>query len=117
MDEHEIIPLFDPLHLLKGLRNNLLRYNIKFRWKQQKDQIANWQDIVNLYENDDPIPDFKMCTKLTDKHIYEEKMNKMKVNLAVQVFSQQVSDLMRNLSRLGKKYFCNNSCNFKYVLL
>lgn len=40
-----------------------------------------------------------MCAK----HVYEAKMNQMKVKLAAQVFSQQVNGLMRNLSRLRNK--------------
>ncbi|KAI4471957.1 thap domain-containing protein 9 [Holotrichia oblita] len=44
----------------------------------------------------------KMCNKLNDTHIYKDKIKKMKVNLAAQVFSRSVSSVMRGLVRLGK---------------
>lgn len=35
--------------------------------------------------------DTRTCNRLTDAHIYENKMKKMKVKYATQVFSQRLS--------------------------
>ncbi|KAJ8917056.1 hypothetical protein NQ315_012975 [Exocentrus adspersus] len=81
----EIVGIFDPPHLLKGIRNNLLKYNLKFVTNGTA-KLCSWDDIVQLYELD--VGDFntRMCYKLTDSHIYEDKMKKMKVKHAAQSF-------------------------------
>lgn len=33
INEKEIVPLYDPPHLLKGIRNNFLKADIKFKWR------------------------------------------------------------------------------------
>lgn len=101
INSHEVVPLFDPPHLLKGVRNNLLEHNASFVWKNGP-QKASWQDVVSLYVLDETEVDLKMCHKLTDLHIYKEKMKKMKVSIAAQVFSQNVSGVMRGLVKHGK---------------
>ncbi|KAL1492357.1 hypothetical protein ABEB36_010615 [Hypothenemus hampei] len=45
VDEQAVVPLFDVPHLFKGLRNNLLKYNLCFNYKEQK-SIAKWDHIV-----------------------------------------------------------------------
>lgn len=99
--DREIIPIYDPPHLLKGIRNNMLNSSIEFSWKK-KSQIATWADIVQLYELDTGDTDTRMLTKLTDYHIYPEKVKKMKVKYAAQVFSHRVSSTMRGILKLGK---------------
>jgi uncharacterized membrane protein YGL010W len=42
-----------------------------------------------------------MCTKLTDCHILSDKINKIKVYLAAQVFSHQVGSLMKRIAKWG----------------
>ncbi|KAJ8910056.1 hypothetical protein NQ315_012749, partial [Exocentrus adspersus] len=97
----EIVGIFDPPHLLKGIRNNLLKYNLKFVTNGTA-KLCSWDDIVQLYELD--VGDFntRMCYKLTDSHIYEDKMKKMKVKHAAQVFSHRVSTAIRWTIRYGK---------------
>lgn len=101
VNETEIIPIYDPPHLLKGIRNNLLKYDCMFIWKG-KQQKASWDHIKKFYELDCGDYDTKMCYKLTEAHIYKDKMKKMKVKLAAQVFSQRVSSSMRALLKYGK---------------
>ncbi|KAJ3666419.1 hypothetical protein Zmor_001861 [Zophobas morio] len=49
----------------------------------------------------------RLCPKLTDRHIFPEKMNKMKVSLMAQVFSFKVGSLMKRISQWGLQ--CDNS--------
>lgn len=66
----EIVALYDPSHLLKGIRNNLLTNKAKFTWKQNREQIACWEDIIKLYEMDNGDYDTRMLNRLTDSHVY-----------------------------------------------
>lgn len=100
----EIVPLYDVPHLLKGVRNNLLDKPASFTWKNGV-QTAMWGDIIRLYELDVGDFDTKMCYKLTDAHIYKEKIKKMKVKHASQVFSHRVSSTMRGLATFGKIFY------------
>jgi hypothetical protein len=88
--------------MLKGIRNNLLERDAKFNWKEPVEQIASWRDIITAYELDTGDFDTRMMCKLTDQHVYPEKMKKMKVKLAAQVFSQRVSSTMRGLIKFGE---------------
>ncbi|RVE51172.1 hypothetical protein evm_004137 [Chilo suppressalis] len=67
INDAEIIPLYDPPHLLKGMRNNLLTKILK-------------------YTQDDGHP---------------EKINKMKVKFASQIFSRTVASNMGYLAEKG----------------
>ncbi|KAI4463288.1 cramped protein [Holotrichia oblita] len=99
IDNTEIVPIYDPPHLLKGIRNNLFDNKCIFKWRNNKTETASWQDIRLLYELEEADQDFKMCNKLTDVHVNNSK--KMKVSIAAQVLSQRVAALMRGLARLG----------------
>lgn len=100
VDNEEVVPLYDSPHLLKGVRNHLVENNCRFVWRNNKVEVASWNDIRTLYDLDDPEEEFKMCHKLTNVHINNTK--KMKVSVAAQVFSHRVAALMRGLARLGK---------------
>lgn len=100
VDGKEVVPLFDPPHLLKGVRNNLLQNNASFAYKKQN-QLASWTDIIALYKLDVGDYNTRMCYKLTDGHIFPEKMAKMKVNVAAQVFSHRVSTALRWAVKYG----------------
>lgn len=100
----EIVAIYDPPHLLKGIRNNLILYDLLFTIDTIKGK-ASWDHIIKLYELD--VGDFntKMCYKLTDAHVYKDKLKKMKVKHAAQVFSHRVSSTMRWTVKCGKIYF------------
>lgn len=95
----EIVPLYDAPHLLKGIRNNLVTKDLAFAMNGTK-RIAKWKHIIDFYEIDKYRFDVgeRMVPKLTDSHIYPEKMRKMKVSVAAQVFSQRVGSIMLLLS-------------------
>lgn len=95
--EHiKIFHLFDPPHLLKGIRNNLLTKNVSFHMDGEK--IASWCDIIKLYELDSGVQDVKMLPRLTKEHVMPNEIRKMRVRNAAQVFSQRVSSIMAFLA-------------------
>ena len=81
----KIIYLFDPPHLIKAIRNNLLKYHFHFGGK-----VAKWNDIVTIFEKDRTLS-IRCCPKLTKKHINLNGFTKMKVKYATQVLSHSVS--------------------------
>lgn len=117
VDGKEVIYLYDVPHLLKGIRNNLAKNNLTFKWKEEQ-ETASWKHITDLYEYEQSSDnDFKLCPKLTEEHVYPSKMKKMKVKMAAQIFSQKTSAVMRFLSqsnRFSPFYFIPNTCIFNY---
>lgn len=101
----EIVPLFDPPHLLKCMRNNLLIKNLKFIDKNGIERLAKWEHIIKFYELDknEAVIGDRFSPKLTDAHVYVDKMKKMKVSFAAQIFSQRVGSIMKLLSTLSSK--------------
>lgn len=83
----EIVPLYDPPHLLKCMRNNLITKYLTFYDKDGKKRTAKWEHIVQLYELDknECIIDDRINPKLTDAHVYTDHMKKMKVSHAAQI--------------------------------
>lgn len=49
IDGKEIIPLYDPPHLIKGIRDNLLSKDLKFII-DKKEKLAKWDHILKLYD-------------------------------------------------------------------
>ncbi|CAI6374112.1 unnamed protein product [Macrosiphum euphorbiae] len=95
-DVVKIFHLYDTPHLLKGIRNNLLTKNVIFNVDGEK--LAQWSDILKLYELDSNIEDVKMLPRLTRQHVIPTEIPKMKVRNAAQVFSQRVSSIMAFLA-------------------
>lgn len=93
----EIIPMYDPPHLLKGMRNNFFKYHLHFKWRQNIVETAKWEHIRHMYEvegmEDD---DYKLCKNLTINHINNTK--KMKVSMAAQIFSNNVAAVMKRMA-------------------
>jgi len=100
----EIVPLFDPPHLLKCMRNNLITKDLIFSDSGIK-RVAKWEHLTQLYELDKTESNIgdRINPKLTDAHIYVEKIKKMKVLLAAQVFSQRVGSIMKFLATWSGK--------------
>jgi len=69
MNGKEIVHVYDPPHLLKGIRNNLLTKDVEFKWKGEI-QKASWQHIRNLYQldKDNEIYGYRALPKLTECH-------------------------------------------------
>ncbi|KYN27585.1 hypothetical protein ALC57_03044, partial [Trachymyrmex cornetzi] len=94
---HEIIPLYDYVHLQKGIRNNLLTkdlVNNKYEKESQK-QYASWKDIIIAYEMDKySLLTQRQMPKIIDRHIYANQIPKMKVKYAVQVISHTFANFI-----------------------
>lgn len=70
-----VIYFFDPPHMIKALRNNLLNYDI--RWDEER---ASWKDIQFFL--------IKILLELVD---WRSTFEKMRVKFASQVISHTVS--------------------------
>jgi len=75
----KIICLFDPPHLL-------VIDNVR--------KEAQWKYLVDLFKLDSAIDDVKMLPRLTEQHVIPEKIKKIKVKMAAQIFSQRISAFM-----------------------
>lgn len=100
IQNHKIIPLFDYVHLQKGVRNNLLTKHLMINniWLHLTCRYASWEAIERLYIIDkfNKFSDIqqRMMPKLVDKHIYPNMIPKMRVKYAVQVLSHTVARYM-----------------------
>ena len=116
--------IFDPPHLLKSLRNKLMKYNFLFG-----DKIASWSDIKSFFDKEQKLA-IRTAPKLTPKHTNPSAFSKMKVKLATQVFSHSVSagiytyvalgrlpskaiGTAELLSKVDKIFDCCNSLSFR----
>lgn len=121
----EIIHCFDLPHLIKVIRNNLqtkdIIHHILKRWSifdndnciDVKSYTATWDDIVDVYKFDS-MGSQKLLKKITDEHIQPNKL-KMKVSVAVQVFSQSYGNVMQYFSK--QKCFPKDCSGTAQVLL
>ncbi|XP_063822851.1 uncharacterized protein LOC135072744 [Ostrinia nubilalis] len=82
--------VYDPPHLLKGLRNNLLTKDMLFKGK-----VATWKDIESVFDADCQLGHTRMHKKLTEHHVYAAKMKKMKVSVAAQTLSATTSGMLK----------------------
>jgi len=103
INDEEIVPLYDPPHLLKCMRNNLLTKNLNFTYNV-KNQTASWSHIETLYRLDkqNEIYELRTLPKLTESHIIPSKIKKMRVSVAAQVFSHRVASTMHLIANYGK---------------
>lgn len=97
IDGHEVIPLYDPPHLIKGIRNNLLSKNLEATINGQK-RTAKWDHIIKLYSENTAYKGLRLMPKLTENHVVPKKIFKMKVKCATQVFSRSVAAHMGYLA-------------------
>lgn len=108
-----IIHCFDPPHLIKGIRNNLitktLKHHITERWssgidpnpkvKGRRARSAKWDHVDKLYRLN-LRTSTKFLLKIGEEHIKPKKL-KMKVCVATQIFSKTCGENML-------KYAANN---------
>lgn len=87
--------MYDTPHLLKSVRNNLIRHDVVING-----QSVSWRYIEEFYAKDKQMS-IRLAPKLTDKHIYCNNYDKMKVNLASQVFSRSVAAGIHTHATLG----------------
>lgn len=84
------------MHLIKGIRNNLLTKDLLVNNNEIKNtnkKYASWEDIVTIYEMDKYSYTIKrQMPNITDKHVYPAIIQKMKVKYATQIFSATVAN-------------------------
>lgn len=97
INDKEIIPLYDPPHLLKGMRNNLISKNLTFK-KDGETKTAKWSHLLQLFKENPGYKGIRLIPKLTEYHLNPDKLNKMKVKFASQVFSRTVASNMGYLA-------------------
>lgn len=94
VDGVEIIVVFDVGHLDKCDRNNLLtkHLEIDFRKKEHEARkIVKWEHYDTAYEMDARAKtQYRSLPKLTDRHVKEGKIRKMKNTLCRQVLSRSM---------------------------
>jgi len=100
----KIIVLYDPPHLLKGIRNNFLEKDIEINICEKGLNVkatALWDIIETAYKLDIHSHLLnRQLKKLTDQHIIKNKIKKMKVKLAAQVFSATLSAFIEYNSQI-----------------
>ncbi|XP_041968614.1 uncharacterized protein LOC121725650 isoform X1 [Aricia agestis] len=100
INNQEIIPLYDPPHLMKCIRNNLITKNLQFQ-KENNILMAKWEHITALHQENPGYKGIRLVPKLTDSHCIPSKIPKMKVKFATQLFSQTVASNMGYLAEKG----------------
>lgn len=121
---HNIIHCYDAPHLIKVLRSNCEKKNLKHyvnkRWEisdcknvKKRPKYASWNHVSELYKLDS-LASQRLLPKLTDEHIKPVKL-KMKVSVATQVFSKSVGDVM--LKCTAKNQLPKNFEDTAYMLL
>lgn len=79
-----IVCMFDVPHLFKSIRNNLLEHDIEIDGR-----IISWNVLRKVFSEDNHT--IRAMHKLTPSHIEPDSFQKMKVKLATQIFSANVS--------------------------
>ena len=96
VNNRKIYVFYDPPHLVKNIRNNLMKHGFV-----QGTKAIKWQYIAQFYEFDSRLG-IRMAPKLTDFHINLRPFAKMRVHLATQVLSHTVAAGISTLIALGK---------------
>lgn len=94
--------MYDPPHLIKGIRNNFVRKDIEIDFDDKKAEedkkVGSWDHVTIAYEIDG-LRQERRLSKLTDEHVYIGQIKPMKVDLATQVFSSTVSLEVENQAK------------------
>ncbi|CAH2101101.1 unnamed protein product [Euphydryas editha] len=104
VDDIKIFLIFDVPHLLKGVRNNLIEKELRFVHNGQV-KFSKWEHQKVLLEIDVGDDHIRLLNKLTKQHINKDKLPKMKVKYAAQVFSQRVSAALRFSAKIKTEAF------------
>ncbi|XP_026724779.1 uncharacterized protein LOC113491811 [Trichoplusia ni] len=99
VNNQEIIPLYDPPHLMKCIRNNLITKNIQYK-KDSKVQTAKWEHITALPRKPGQ-QRHKTGAKIDRLPLHSCKIPRMKVKFTTQLFSQTVATNMGYLADKG----------------
>lgn len=96
VDSRKVYVMWDSPHLIKSARNMLKKHNAVF-----EDEIASFEDIVNLYTIDSAANP-RLAPRLTEKHIKLPPFSPMNVSLATRTLSQSVASALNYYSNSGE---------------
>lgn len=115
INNQDIIPLYDPPHLIKSIRNNLLNNDLEFDCvKGEERKCASWEIIEQAYHMDLTHSVHRLMPKITAEHIIKNKVKKKKVKNAIQVLSMTMGAFIHHHTKLEGIYLYN--FNIKTVL-
>lgn len=84
-NDSNVYAMFDPPHLLKSSRNNLMHHNAIYQ-----NAVAKWDHIKMLFEEDSQrIP--RAAPKLSNQHVYLPAFGEMRVGVAAETLSDSVA--------------------------
>jgi len=104
--------IFDVCHMIKLLRNALAMYK---SFELPGKGTISW-DYVEKLQNVQKADGLRAANKLTDDHLHFEQA-KMKVRLAVQVFSQSVATSLDFMRSIGQTGFENSEATADFIRL
>lgn len=93
----KVYTIYDPPHLMKSLRNNLLNGYFVYEGK-----TVRFQDVIDTYNIDKASATARMLTKITDAHISPNAFEKMNCKLALQIFSRTMAAALRTCYSTGE---------------
>lgn len=104
VDGVSIIPIYDVPHLMKGIRNNLINKDVTYVDfnDDKKRKMVKWEYFQKNYEADKIDGELKVLHRVTEEHVYVDKMNKIKVKIATQLLSHSVAVAANHLTKIGQ---------------
>ena len=100
-DGEKVFCMYDPPHLLKNTRSNMLKYEVRFDATDGKQKHAKWSYLQQFFEYDSALP-IRMAPKLTRGHFELTSFSKMRVKTAAQVLSHTVAAGIYTYTSVGK---------------
>ncbi|KAB0803623.1 hypothetical protein PPYR_00593 [Photinus pyralis] len=103
-NDRKYYALYDVPHLMKSIRNQLIVHNFEI-----DNSIVSWYDVEALYNADTRSEACRSAPRLTRAHIRPNPWQKMRVKLAVQVFSNSLAAAIK--TAITKKVLHKNALN------
>lgn len=112
IEGHTLCYIFDPPHLIKSVRNNLMKHDFYFG-EPEEQKVAKWEVLKDFYEYHNK-GNFRMVHKLKKEHVYPDGFQKMRVKLATQVFSKTCAAALKTYYSIsnGKHNEINTTATF-----
>lgn len=105
----KIVALYDPPHLMKCVRNNLITKNLQYT-QNGVTKLAKWDHLLLLHKRSFGYSGVRLVPKLTAKHVIPKMIPRMRVKYATQIFSNTVAVA---LGFLASKLFYFNSIYYQ----
>jgi len=95
---HHLFLIYDPVHLLKNIRNNWLTDKLKkLKFPTESDsgeyKVATWSDLCDLYNHESTT--MVKLSKLTKSTVSPSNIEKQRVSLVINVFCDQTSTALK----------------------